>query len=511
MSDDIKAFSRLNFFTGFQTTADDWNQLVAYDVEKHKLHSRIFHAPGVVTGQMGSLKVSARGRADMSVEIAPGVATDGQGNDLILGEPAIKTLVPTDYKLPQTVYLVLKYAEDLSDYVSYKANLEYKGHRRVAEQVKVEAIITEPDLEREVEIARIHLGKGVKRITDAKDPREPGTNEIDRRYIPFAGSVGCTLTPTIVLELSELVGSSREVYSHMFHQLKILPASDVLHALISLDMLIRVRLVDWRNIFDLYSLVFELQLGLIRDIDANYPQFSSKKEFASFKKHVELLVSMHEERAYTGEYLTNVIGYQRKSTENLMKLFSTKLAKGTKKAKKEEALSIDSILDAIKIHSDDFEETLELNGIKLKRVDVIDVLKKRSESDHKFKIVGARDKYRTRQKLKYPDGVIVEDIGMAFEGGHCEFEVLNTVPNKDLVMVMRMDYVHGDWEAEVEVNGKKTANWTCEGDDRKFRWRNWPYKLGAESVTDTFLSVKVTPITADRDVNMFKIWFYQPA
>jgi hypothetical protein len=511
MSDDIKAFSRLNFFTGFQTTAEDWNQLVAYDQEKHKLHNRIFHAPGVVPGVMGALKVSARGRADMSVEIAPGVATDGQGHDLVLTEPAIKTLTPTDYKLPQTVYLVLKYAEDLTDYVSYKANLEYKGHRRVSEDVKVEAIITEPDLSREVEIARIQLGKAVKRVTDAKDPSEPGTNEIDLRYIPLAGAVGTTLTPTIVLELSQLVASSRDVYAHMFHQLKILPASDVLHALINLDMLIRVRLVDWRNIFDLYALIFELQVGLIRDIDANYPQFSSKKEFASFKKHVELLVSMQDERAFTPEFLTNVIGYQRKSTDNLMTLFSTKLAKTSKKAQKAAALSVDSIFDAIKIRSDDFEESLEIDGIKLKRVDVIDVLKKRSESDHKFKIVGARDKYRTRQKLKYPDGVIVEDIGMAFEGGHCEFEILNTTPNKDLVLVMRMDYVHGSWESEVEINGKKVSNWICEGDDRKFRWRNWPYKIPAESVTDTFLSVKITPLTADRDINMFKLWIYQPA
>ena len=59
---------------------------------------------------------------------------------------------------------------------------------------------------------------------------------------------------------------------------------------------------------------------------------------------------------------------------------------------------------------------LEIDGIKLKRIDGIDILNKRSEADHKFRIVDARDRYRTRQKLKYPDGVIVEDVGIAFEG-----------------------------------------------------------------------------------------------
>ena len=510
MADEFKGFQRLNFFTGFQTTADDWNDLVRYDVDKHRLHNRIFHAPGIVPNVLGSIRVSARGRADMSLEVAPGYAVDAQGNDLFLPDPEITTIHATDFKLPQTIYLVLRYVEDLSDYVSYKSNLEYKGHRRVAEKVKLEAIITEPDISREVELARVHLTKGVKRLTDAKDPNAPGDNEIDLRYRPQAGAVGCTLSPATVLELAELIKQSREVYAHMFHQLRIFTAADVLHSLTTLDMFLRLRLVDWRNLFQLFALVFELQLALIRDIDANYPQFSSKKEFASFKKHIELLVGMLEERSFTPEFMTNILGYERKSTENLMKLVSPKLVK--KRAKKEAAaeLSIEAIFEKIKIRSDDFEEKLEIDGVKLKRVDMIDVLKKRSEADHKFKIVEARDKYRTRQKLKYPDGVIVEDIGMAFEGGHCEFEVLNTVPNRDLLMIMRMDYVHGDWEAEVQVNGKKIGSWICEGDDRKFRWRNWPLKIGAEYVTDTFLSVQVTPVTADRDVNMFKIWLYQP-
>ena len=74
-----------------------------------------------------------------------------------------------------------------------------------------------------------------------------------------------------------------------------------------------------------------------------------------------------------------------------------------------------------------------------------------------------------------------------------------------------MDYVKGDWEAEFHVNKKKTGTWKCEGSDRKFRWRNWTYQVPAEFVTDTFLTLRVSPVTADRDINMFKIWCYQPA
>ena len=68
---------------------------------------------------------------------------DGDGNDIYLSDPEIKTIDPSDFKLPQTVYIVVKYVEDLTDFVSYRANLEYKGHRRVAERVKIDAIITD--------------------------------------------------------------------------------------------------------------------------------------------------------------------------------------------------------------------------------------------------------------------------------------------------------------------------------------------------------------------------------
>jgi hypothetical protein len=508
MAEETDGFKRVNFFTGFQTTAEDWNDLVSYDVEKHKLHNRLFHAPGVLSAELGGLKISARGRGDLSVEVASGRAMDGEGNDLYLSEASLKTLDPADFKLPQTVYVVLKYVEDLTDFVSYRANLEYKGHRRISEQVKIDVLITEPDILREVELCRIALTKGVKRITDAKDPSNPTDNEIDLRFVPRAGVVGSRLAPSLLHDLGEMLGDATQIYAHMFHNLKILTASDVLHALHTLEMLRRVNAVDRQGLFDLFGMVFELQAALISDVESNYPQYSSKKEFASFKKHVELLEGNYNEGVESDEFVTNIVGYQRKSNENLQTLFGGKLK--TKKTVRKAPADAESIFEKIKVRSDEFGAKLDIDGIKLTRIDVIDVLNKRSEADHKFRIVDARDRYRTRQKLKYPDGVIIEDVGIAFEGGYAEFEVSNVVPNKDLIMVQRMDYVHGEWEAEFHVNGKKVGTWSCAGGDRKFRWRNWPFKVPAEYVTDTFLTIKVVPVTADRDLNIFQMWFYQP-
>ncbi|MDP6946054.1 MAG: hypothetical protein QF464_18035, partial [Myxococcota bacterium] len=345
---------------------------------------------------------------------------------MYLDAPALKTLDPADFKLPQTVYVVLKYVEDLTDFVSYRANLEYKGHRRVAEQVKIDVIITEPDITCEVELARIAMTKGVKRITDAKDPGSPGDNEIDLRFVPKAGVVGSRLAPSVTYELGEMLGDAMQVYAHMFHNLKILTAADVLHALHTLEMFRRMNTIDRQTLFDLFGMVFDLQAGLIRDVETNYPQYSSKKEFASFKKHVELLAGNYKEGVESDEFVTNIVGYQRKSNENLQTLFGGKLKAKKKVAKA--AAEAEAIFEKIKVRSDDFGAKLDIDGVKLKRIDVIDVLNKRSEADHKFRIVDARDRYRTRQKLKYPDGVIVEDVGIAFEGGYAEFEVSNVVP-----------------------------------------------------------------------------------
>ena len=506
---DFKGYKRINFFTGFQTTADDWNDLVKYQVEKHKLHNRLLHGPGVVPKLAGGLKVSARGRADLSVEISPGYAIDGEGNEIYVAEPSIKTIDPGDFKLPQTVYIVLKYIEELSDFVSYKANLEYKGHRRIAEGFKVEAIITEPDVRREVELARVHMTKDIKRITDAKDPSDPKPNELDLNFVPAAGQVGSTIDRTKLNELGSVLTASKSVYSHMYNKMRILSAGSVDQAMNALDMLLRCNLVDERNLYDLFATIFTCQEELVADVEANYPQYSSKKEFASFKKHIELLQGMYKEKNFNTETLVNVLGYQKKGTENLQTIFGGKVAKKTVEAPTRTA--DEAVLAKLKEKSDDFVELIEVEGVKLKRIDTIDILEKQSEQDHKFRIVDAKDKYRTRQKLKYPDGVIVEDVGIAYEGGYAEWEITNVTPNKDVFMFMRMDYVHGGWEAEIQVNGKKSGVMVCEGEDRKFRWRNWPFKIPAEYVTDTFLTVRQTPNSADRDVNIFKLWFYQPA
>ena len=151
---DAKAqgFKRINFFKGFLTTEHDWNDAERYHIDKRRLHNRMLHSPGVVMGYQGDLRVVARARGDLAVEVQPGYAIDGMGNDLMIWDATIRNINLEEFKLPQTIYIVLRYYEELTDFIAYKENLEYKGHRRVLESCRVEITQTEPDLSREVEL-----------------------------------------------------------------------------------------------------------------------------------------------------------------------------------------------------------------------------------------------------------------------------------------------------------------------------------------------------------------------
>jgi hypothetical protein len=508
MATNEKSFKRLNFFRGFRTTEQDWNDGERYHVEKRKLHNRMLHGPGIVPHALGGFGVRGRGRGELAVEVQSGYAIDGQGNDLTLWEPEIKQLNPSDFKLPATVYLVARYVEEFTDFISYKENLDMKGHRRVTEGTRIEWSITEPDLQTEVELARITLTKKVRRLIDAKDPRAPGDNEIDLRFVPVAGVVGSFLPPAVQYQLLETVRTAKSAYQHMYHHMRVLPAGDVLHALITMEMMLHSQLVDVRNIFELFLIVLGHQWSMVEEVEANVPQVSSQREFANYKKHVEISLQKYDERQFDEAFLKALLSYQAECLRFLDAMF-TKKTRSKKAVKK--AADTNVVIENIKVRSKDFEEQMSIEGMAMTLIDLIDPLDSGSVDDHSWKIESESDRYRSRQRLKYPDGTVVEDTGVAFEGGALSFEVKNVEPGKDVYLVWRMDYVRGDWEAEMHVNDRRIDNCVCDGSDRKFRWRNWTYLVPAEHVREVSLRVQLKPVTADRDVNFFKLWFYQPA
>src|SRR5205823_1117579 len=251
MSEALQGFKRINFFKGFLTTEKDWNDAERYHIDKRRLHNRMLHSPGIVYGYSGDLRVQARARGDLSVEVQPGYAIDGMGNDLMIHDATIRNINLEEFKLPQTIYIVLRYYEELTDFIAYKENLEYKGHRRVLESCKVELSQTEPDIGREVELARIYVEKGANRIRDARDPGAPVPNEIDMRYAPRGGLSGSMLPGFLRVKLEQLLHQVRRGAIE-YSRRGVITAHDVIQACNTALMLMAANMLDLRNIFDVF-------------------------------------------------------------------------------------------------------------------------------------------------------------------------------------------------------------------------------------------------------------------
>jgi hypothetical protein len=507
-----QGYKRINFFKGFLTTEKDWNEAEKYHIEKRKLHSRRLHSPGVVLGYGGDLRVVARSRGDLSVEVQAGYAIDGMGNDLVLWDATIKNINPEDYRLPQTIYVVLRFSEELTDFIAYKENLEYKGHRRVLEQAVIELSQTEPDIHREVELARIYLEKGATRVREARDASDPRANEIDMRFVPKAGVAGSFLAPVMRLRMETVLWHLRRVFLE-YTRRQVITAHDILNATNTALMLNASNAVDMRNVFQIFYLIVESEGEISLDVDVNHPTISQKEDFSDFKRHVEILRGLLAEEKNNMEAFTNLLAYQSRASEAAERAIAGEggIVVPERKKDEETVRPIGDITtwDGVK-EMPQPPDSLELEGTTWVLVDQIDILEKDSEEKHQFAIKDAKDSYRSRQKLKYPNGKVVEDVGRAQVGGYATYKIFNITPGRPAVILRRMDYVYGDYEVEYLVNGQSVGTVSCSGTDRVHRWRNWPFMIPAEHVTESSLTIKQVAVTAGRDVNMFHIWIYQP-
>jgi hypothetical protein len=511
MTDAPTGTKRLNFFKGFLITDKDWNDGERYHIDKRKLHVRLLHAAGVVPGYLGELKVVARARGDLAVEVLPGHAVDGAGNDLAVVEPTIRAIDLAELRLPQTVYVVLRYHEELTDFIAYKESVEYKGHRRVLETCRVEIAQTEPDLAREVELARIYLDKGVQRIRDARDPDDPKPNEIDLRYVPRAGTAGTTLPPGQRRSVEQLLAQVRRSGLGFVHR-GVVAAHGVVAAATSAAMLASADHIGPRNAVTVLALIADAEVELVREVDAAHSALAQTKEFSDYRRQLDALHALFGERAPTAaDAVAAVVAQYARCAESSAVALGGGRAVTTPPLPAAAPPRVVDVRDwdPIKVLPAPSKE-LDLGGVTWELVDEIDILDKASEDAHLFQIKESKDFYRSRPKLKYPDGTVVEDGGRAHVGGYAEFKLANLTAGRPLMLLRRMDFVYGDYELELTCNGRSAGMVSCRGTDRVYRWRNWPALIAAELVTDATAMIRQHAVTAGRDINMFHIWAYQP-
>src|SRR5262249_33715679 len=124
--------TRMNFFKGLFTTAEDWQKEQEYHIEKRKLHSRNFHTPGVVKGEGADFKVTAGGNQKLLVQ--PGYAVDGHGRDLYLNELTEVSVAADLNRQGQKGYIWIAYAEEQCEHRPSHLDPDKSGFARCREK-----------------------------------------------------------------------------------------------------------------------------------------------------------------------------------------------------------------------------------------------------------------------------------------------------------------------------------------------------------------------------------------
>ena len=526
-----QGYLRLNHFHGLRLESDDFQTGERYHLEKRKLHNKLLHGYGVVPRWQGELKVMSRRRGDMSVDVNSGYALDGEGNDLILWDPKIVTIDPGKQlpQLPATCYIVLKYVEDPVDFVVNKANPKFKGHRRIFETVRVDVESKAPDARDGVELGRILVTEDTIEITDARDPENPGPGEIDLRYRALAGLAGTTVGSDLQHRLKELFkdlrGSLGSLARNGIHS-----ARDLRAVVMTLSMLLEAGSMDAPQVISGLRLVLELAEEMRLDVDANFPELNGVREWEQWKELVEGLSGVAREAKPLRGDLENLLNRFGSAVDNLRLASDVKpqppkpvipikqqaeAAAEEEPEEEPEEKEPEKAKDAVELSWDELKESSKLprkifmDGKNYVLVDEINVGDRKSELEHEFTIDGAKQDWTANQSFSYPDGTKVTSRGKSHVGGLSKWVMKNLSEGKDVVLAKRIDFVRGDIVTRIEVEGQAVGDWTIDGSDRKHRWRNWLFRIPGETITKDQVEVKQVAVAAERDVNMFGLWFYQ--
>ena len=185
-----------------------------------------------------------------------------------------------------------------------------------------------------------------------------------------------------------------------------------------------------RNIFDVLA-PHHRQPGRARARRRRrtHPTIAQKKEFTEYRRQVEILRGLLAEGKNNMEAYMNLLAYQSKCAEiapsavagekALIKVVAPRRRR--QDARRSPTSRTGRASRSCRSPSRRWSSRAARRGSSSTRSRSST---RTSEDKHIFTIKEAKDSYRSRQKLKYPDGTTVEDTGRAHVDGYREFKLV---------------------------------------------------------------------------------------
>ncbi len=305
-------FKRLNYFTGFFMTAEDFQAEQLDHLEKRKLHNQGLHTPGILRGVKNELNVVAAN--GLNVRVLPGAALFGDGTEVYLDEPYVLPIKKPDAS--QRVYIALSRQEELTDYVENVQAKQYSGFTRTTEIPVLQVVDSKPDNRDSIELARIDLQVGAieptsrptigptlsptigptilptirptpsptLEVSNPADPAHPQPNEINRLYVVWAGASKAEeeLTPEWVEQIALLMSGTREDFAALDGRFPVPSASDVRHAALTVEMLARSGGLHLGQLSSMLASIAAVEQDVEQEIGKIYPVLTTLAEYGAY-------------------------------------------------------------------------------------------------------------------------------------------------------------------------------------------------------------------------------------
>jgi len=220
-----QAMERTNFSDGMIFNPEQIKRNDEYFIFKNSLLARYGIGKGILVGFEDNLRVSIEGS---QMILHPGAAINQEGDVIYVSKKSVllKDLLSSQFTDKTSLYVYLKYKENLEDFDASRTDKDVKLYYKTLETYSVEIRQKALNNDELFEVARIYIDhNGDQSIANAVNPYSPGANEIDLRFCSKIIPVNSTMTTNESIMISNVLRRYADFLTEMAYQKSFFSAS----------------------------------------------------------------------------------------------------------------------------------------------------------------------------------------------------------------------------------------------------------------------------------------------